>query len=74
MLPKISAYGKPYDGQTKQMYFLIEEGDLSKLYYTIWAKISTDIKKEFEREPVYNRKIWKTKLKSHGDEVTDVLG
>ena len=56
------------------MYFLIEEGDLSKLYYTMWAKISTDIKKEFEREPVYNRKIWKTKLKSHGDEVTDFLG
>ena len=56
------------------MYFLIEEGDLSKLYYTIWDKISTDIKKEFERELVYNEKIWKTKLKSHGDEVTDFLG
>ena len=30
MLPKISAYVKSHDGQTKWMYFLIEEDDLLK--------------------------------------------
>ena len=29
MLPKTSAYVKSYDGQTKWMYFLIEDDDLS---------------------------------------------
>ena len=28
MLPKTSAYGKSYDGQTKWLYFLIEDDDL----------------------------------------------
>ena len=30
MLPKTSAYAKSYDGQTKWMYFLIENNDLLK--------------------------------------------
>ena len=30
MLPKTSAYVKCYDGQTKWMYFLIEDDDLLK--------------------------------------------
>ena len=30
MLPKTSAYVKSYDGQTKWMYFLIEDDDLFK--------------------------------------------
>ena len=30
MLPKTSAYVKSYDGQTKRMYFLIEDDDLLK--------------------------------------------
>ena len=33
--------------------------------------ISADIKKEFNSEPVYNKKFLRTKIKSHGDEVTD---
>ena len=70
MLPKTSAYVKSYDGQTKWMYFLIEDDDLKK-YSTIWDKVRADIKKEFESEPVYNKKILKTKVKSYGNEVTD---
>ena len=42
-----------------------------KIYYTIWDKVSADIKKEFDSEPVYNKNYLKTKMKSHGDEVTD---
>ena len=31
MLPKMNAYVKSYDGQTKWMYFLIEDDDLRKI-------------------------------------------
>ena len=34
-----------YDGQTKWMYFLIEDDDLVEKYKTIWDKVSTNIKK-----------------------------
>ena len=61
MLPKIRTYLKIYDGQTKWMYFLIEEGDLLEKYNTIWDKVSADIKKEFDSEPVYNKNYFKTK-------------
>ena len=52
------------------MYFLIEDDDLLEKY-TIWDKVSADIKKEFDSQPVYNKNCLKTKIKSHGDEVTD---
>ena len=71
MLPKTDADVKNFDGQTKWMYFLIEDDDLLEKYNTIWDKVSADIKKEFDSEPVYNKKFLKTKIKSHGDEVTD---
>ena len=35
MLPKTGACRKNYDGQTKWMYFLIEDDDLQKKYNTI---------------------------------------
>ena len=35
MLPKASAYVKSYDGQTKWMYFLIEDDYLLEKYSTI---------------------------------------
>ena len=70
MFPKTSAYVKSCDGQTKWMYFLIEDGDLLKKYNTIWDKVSAGIKKEFDSEPVYNKEYLKTKIKFHGDEVT----
>ena len=37
----------------------------------IWDKVSADIKKEFDSEPVYNKEFLKTKIKSHGDEAID---
>ena len=53
-LPKTSAYVKSYDKQTKWMYFLIEDDELSEKYSTIWDKVSVDIKKESVSEPVYD--------------------
>ena len=51
--------------------FLIKDDDLSQKYNTIWGKVSADIKKEFDSEPVYNKEFLKTKIKSYADEVTD---
>ena len=49
---------------------MIEDDDLLKKYNTIWDNVSADIKKEYIH--VYNKEFLKTKIKSHGDEVTDV--
>ena len=61
---------KCYDGQSKWMYFLIENDDLIKKYNTIWDKFGADIKKEFDSDPGYSKNYLKTKIKSYGDEVT----
>ena len=71
MLPKTSVYVKSYDGQTKWRYFFIEDDDLLEKYNTVWNKVSPDIKNELHSEPVNNKNYLKTKIKSHGDEVTD---
>ena len=71
ILPKTSAYVKGYDEQTRWMYFLIEDDDLLEKYNTIWDKVSANIKKEFDSQPVYEINILKTKIKSYDDEVTD---
>ena len=37
--------------------------------FTIYYKVSADVKKKFDSEPVHNKNYLKTKIKSHGDEV-----
>ena len=37
----------------------------------IWDKFSAGINKEFDSEPVCNKKLMKTKTKSNEDEITD---
>ena len=53
------------------MYFLIEDDDLIEKCYSIWDKVSANIKKEFDSEPVYNKDYLKTKIISDGNEVID---
>ena len=67
MLPKTSAYIKSCASQNKWMYFLLKDDGLLEKYNIIWDQVSADIKKE----PVYNKKLLKTKIKSYGDEATD---
>ena len=43
MLLKTSTYVKSYDGQTKWMYFSIENGDLLKNFNIIWDKVSVEV-------------------------------
>ena len=71
MLPKTSAYVKSYAGQSKWMYFLIEDDYLLEKYKVIWGKVSADIKNELDSEPVYNKNYLKIKVKSHGNEVSN---
>ena len=52
------------------MYFVIEEDELLEKYNTIWDKVSTDIKKEFNSKPFYNKNYLKTKIKYHDGKVT----
>ena len=54
------------------MYFFTEEDDLLEKYNAIWNKVSADIEKEFNSEPVYNKEFLKTKINSYGDKVTDI--
>ena len=51
--------------------FLIEDDGLLEKYNTIWDKVSYDIKKGFQSKLVYNKIFLKTKIISHGNEVTD---
>ena len=51
--------------------FLIEDDGLCEKFNTISDKVSSDIKREFDSEPVYNQNFLKTKIKSYGDDVTD---
>ena len=51
--------------------FLIEDYDLLEKCDTLQDKVSTDIKNEFDGKPFNNKKSFKTKTKSHRDEVAD---
>ena len=58
MLSKTSLSVNSCAVQTKRMYFLIED-DLLKKYNTICDKVSANIKKKFDSEPIYLRIFWK---------------
>ena len=45
------------------MYFLTKYDDWLEKYNTIWDKVISDIKKEFESKPVYSKEFLKTKIK-----------
>ena len=66
----MTAYVKSYDEQTKWMCYFIEDDCLFEKYNTISDKVSADIKKEFNSQPVYYKTFLITKIKSYDDEVT----
>ena len=61
---KTSAYVKSYHGQTKWMYFFIENDDLFIILFGVCADII-----KFDSRPVYSKEFLKTKTKSHGDDI-----
>ena len=50
---------------------MIADDELLEKYNTVWDKVSGDIEKEFDSEPIYNKEFLKIKIKSNCDEVTD---
>ena len=48
-----------------------KDDELLEKHNTIWDKVITEMKKEFDSESVHNKELLKTKMKSHGDELTD---
>ena len=58
MLPKTSVYVKNYNGQTKSMYFLIEDDGLLKNYNTIWDKVNAAIKKKLQNFTIKKSQRW----------------
>ena len=53
------------------MQVLIEDVEFLEKYNTTWDKVSSDIKKEFDSKPVYNKRFLKTNIKSYSDQATD---
>ena len=51
--PNISIYSIDYD-KTKSMYFSINDENVVDKYNEIWQKVRNIIKKEFNRELIYN--------------------
>ena len=51
------------DFKIKYMYSLIKGDELLEKHNEIWEKVSKNIKKEFDSEPIYNGKYLKTKTK-----------
>ena len=50
---------------------MIEDDELLEKYNTVWDKASLGIRKEFDRELFYNKIFLKTKIKFHGDKITN---
>ena len=53
------------------MYFLIENEELLKKYNDIWTKVSNSMKKEFDSEPICDKELLRTKIKTYGDKAKD---
>ena len=51
--------------ETKYMSFLISDDELLEKYNKLWDKVRKSIRKEFDNEPVYNKKHLKAKIKSY---------
>ena len=66
MLSKASIYIKHIKVMMKKLNgLLFEDDDLLEKYNAIWNKVSDHIKKEFDSEPVYNKKNYKNQNKLH---------
>ena len=55
MSVQTNTWVKHYDRQANWTYFLIENDDFLEKHNAIWDKVSADIKKEVNSEPVYNK-------------------
>ena len=68
----MSAYRREFD-ETKYMSFLIKDEELFKKYNKTWEKVKNSLKKDFDSEPVYNKKYLKAKIKSYKGKINTVF-
>ena len=66
--PQNDSYRRHFD-EAKYIYFLIKDDELSKKYNEIWEKVKNNLKKEFNCEPVCNKKYLKAELKSYNGKI-----
>ena len=72
MFLKMSANRRDFH-ETKWMSFLIKDAELLEKYNEIWDKVSNNVKKGSDSEPVYNHKYLKSKKKSCKGKSTQVF-
>ena len=65
----MNAYAKYFDQNSKYMNLLVNDKEILKKYNDIRNKIKSQIKKEFNSEPVYFDIYFKTKIKVYNDKV-----
>ena len=65
----MNAYAKYFDQNSKCMNLLVNDKEILKKYTDIRNKIKSQIKKEFNSEPVYFDIYFKTKIKVYNDKV-----
>ena len=70
MLPKTSAYVKRYDGETKWMYFVIEDNELLEICNSTWNRVNNIIKKNFIVSPSTIKKILEAKITCYSHQTT----
>ena len=59
--------------ETKYMSFLIKDEELFEKYNKTWEKVKNSLKKDFDSEPVYNKKYLKAKIKSYKGKINTVF-
>ena len=68
----MNAYRREFD-ETKYMSFLIKDEELFEKYNKTWEKVKNSLKKDFDGEPVYNKKYLKAKIKSYKGKINTVF-
>ena len=68
----MSAYRREFD-ETKYMSFLMNDEELFEKYNKTWEKVKNSLKKDFDSEPVYNKKYLKAKIKSYKGKLNTVF-
>ena len=75
ILPQMSGYIKYFENGGKNMSFLIKDNEVWEEYQQIWNMIKDKLGIKFHREPVYEYKYLKAKVREFDGVIkTNVLG
>ena len=75
ILPQMNGYIKYFDNGGKNMSFLIKNNEVLEKYEDIWNIIKNKLSIKFNREPIYENKYLKAKVRELDDDIkTNFLG